>query len=94
MDESSVPCFLAHIHGYLSPESREGGEMRGSIQGRGEAGGRGAKGWERGVNQCLPLKARDCCRFPPAVAGAVREGFNRDMCTHSLQGELLLFVHI
>lgn len=68
--------------------------MRGCIQGRGEAGGRGVKGWERGVNQCLSLKARDCCRFPPAVAGAVREGFNRDVCTHSLQGELLLFVHI
>lgn len=94
MDESSVPCFLPPILGYLSAESRKGGEMRGSIQGRGEAGGRGVKGWERDVNQCLSLKARDCCRFPPAVAGAVREGFNRGVCTHSLQGELLLFVHI
>lgn len=50
--------------------------------------------WERGVNQCLFLKPRDHFRLTPAVARAVREGFNRDACIHSLQGELLLFVHI
>lgn len=55
--------------------------MRGSGQGSSEAGGRGEKGWERGVNQCLFLEDRDHCRFTPGVARAVREGFNRDAYT-------------
>lgn len=94
MDESSVPRYLPHIQGYLPPKSRGRGKVRGSSQGRCEAGGRGEKGWERGANRCLSLKLRDHCRFTPAVAWAVTEGFNRDAYIHSLQGELLLFVHI
>lgn len=94
MDESSVARYLPHIQGYLFPKSRDRGKVRGSSQGRAEAGGRAEKRWERGVNQCPSLKPRDHCRFIPAVARAVREGFNRDACIRGLQGELLLFVHI
>lgn len=52
------------------------------------------RGWERGVNQCLSLKPRDHFRLTPAVARAVREGFNRDaafICSHLAGVEFIAF---